>query len=685
MRSAARLTYEQVQAAYDAGDPAGLDPGLLPTLYAAFRALLAARARRGTLDLDLPERRVVLDGEGHVASIAPRPRLDSHRLIEEFMVLANVAAAEELERLGRACMYRVHAPPSDEKLDNLRSFLGSLDIRLAPGKQVTPRDLDGVLQRVAGTEHAPLVNEVMLRSQSQAAYSPDNIGHFGLALPRYAHFTSPIRRYADLLVHRALIAGLKLGLGALTEAEAAGDGGYGRAHLGHRAAGGVGRAGGDRPLPCCIHGRQNRRGVRSAHFRGDAVWPFRHTAWQRCNGFAPDVLPPRRFLAPRRGDAIPDWPAHPPHVPIDAGRDRPPGRSEPGDRRADLRARGWAWARAAQGRAWQTGRFAAAALICAALLLVPAHALAAFDKPLASRVFSAALAFAAPRTLDPTTPQMLALWGLHGITALDPRLTANLDHGRLQLLAAGRIVWDRPAPPEADASGWGAAAAELEWVAAGQSPTLRAAGTQHMVENFFDEMFNHLDPYSRYEPPAPAEAERTKLSVDAGAGLGLVVANHAVVVDDLVPDGPGQQAGVRVGDRLLAIDGHAVRGSQLDRARQRLTGPEGTEVDLRVRGLDGVVRDLTLTLADIPPETVFSERQGPLLVIRISTFTSNTAERLSEALEAGLSATPPPSAIAVDLRGNRGGPAAPGGHQRRPAGRPRHHRQHRRARARDDA
>ena len=221
MRSAARLTYEQVQAAFDAGEPADLEPGLLPALYAAFRALLAARERRGTLDLDLPERRVVLDEAGHVASIAPRPRLDSHRLIEEFMVLANVAAAEELERLHRPCMYRVHAPPSDEKLDNLRTFLGSLDIRLAPGKQVTPRDLDGVLQRVAGTEHAPLVNEVMLRSQSQAAYSPDNIGHFGLALPRYAHFTSPIRRYADLLVHRALIAGLQLGLGALTEAEAA--------------------------------------------------------------------------------------------------------------------------------------------------------------------------------------------------------------------------------------------------------------------------------------------------------------------------------------------------------------------------------------------------------------------------------------------------------------------------------
>ncbi len=218
MRSAARLTYDQVQAAHDAGTETALP---IAPLYAAFRALLAARQARGTLDLDLPERRVVLDEAGRVVSVEPRPRLDSHRLIEEFMVLANVCAAEELERLHRPCMYRVHAPPSPEKLVSLREFLRGFDISLPPGDVVQPGDLDRILQRVAGTEAAPLVNEVMLRSQSQAAYSPDNIGHFGLALARYAHFTSPIRRYADLLVHRALIAGLKLGAGGLAEAEVA--------------------------------------------------------------------------------------------------------------------------------------------------------------------------------------------------------------------------------------------------------------------------------------------------------------------------------------------------------------------------------------------------------------------------------------------------------------------------------
>jgi ribonuclease R len=218
MRSAARLTYEQVQAAHDAGTDTALP---IAPLYAAFRALLAARQARGTLDLDLPERRVVLDEAGRVVSVEPRPRLDSHRLIEEFMVLANVCAAEELERLHRPCMYRVHAPPSVEKLWSLREFLRGFDIHLPPGEAVQPRDLDRVLRLVAGTGHAPLVNEVMLRSQSQAAYSPDNIGHFGLALARYAHFTSPIRRYADLLVHRALIAGLKLGAGGLAAEEGA--------------------------------------------------------------------------------------------------------------------------------------------------------------------------------------------------------------------------------------------------------------------------------------------------------------------------------------------------------------------------------------------------------------------------------------------------------------------------------
>ena len=182
MRSAARMTYEQVQEIEDAHDDTDLP---LVHLYAAYRALLAARLERGTLELDLPERKVVLDDSGHVTSVSPRPRLDSHRLIEEFMILANVAAAEELERLHTPCMFRNHAPPSDEKLEALRGFLSTLGISLPPGNQLHPRDFDRVLRRYADTPESQLISEVMLRSQSQAAYSPDNIGHFGLALPRY--------------------------------------------------------------------------------------------------------------------------------------------------------------------------------------------------------------------------------------------------------------------------------------------------------------------------------------------------------------------------------------------------------------------------------------------------------------------------------------------------------------------
>jgi ribonuclease R len=218
MRSAARLTYERVQHAVDTNSDLIVNPR---PLYDAFHALLEARIARGTLDLDLPERKVTLGPTGQVLSVSPRPRLDSHRLIEEFMVLANVAAAEELERLAHPVVYRVHAPPTDEKLAALRGFLHGHGISLHSGNQIHPRDLDRVLRKVAGTPEAQLVNEVMLRSQSQAAYSPDNIGHFGLALTRYAHFTSPIRRYADLLVHRGLIALLRLGPGGLGEKEAA--------------------------------------------------------------------------------------------------------------------------------------------------------------------------------------------------------------------------------------------------------------------------------------------------------------------------------------------------------------------------------------------------------------------------------------------------------------------------------
>ncbi len=217
MRSAARLTYEEVQTGFD-GPPSELKDKILAPLYGAYGALDQARRKRGTLELDLPERKVVLAPDGSVAAIEKRLRLDSHKLIEEFMIAANVAAAETLEKLKQPCMYRVHDVPDPERLDALREFLHGIGIEgltLAKGQSVKPSHFAGILKAAVDRPEAALINELVLRSQAQAVYSPENLGHFGLALRRYAHFTSPIRRYADLLVHRALVAGFKLDEGGL--------------------------------------------------------------------------------------------------------------------------------------------------------------------------------------------------------------------------------------------------------------------------------------------------------------------------------------------------------------------------------------------------------------------------------------------------------------------------------------
>jgi ribonuclease R len=222
MRSAARLTYSQVQDAYEErpdDTTAPLIGSVVKPLSGAYQALHCARMARGVLELDVPERRVRIGPDGTVDGIELRERFDSHKLIEEFMILANVAAAETLEGRAVPCMYRVHDQPSIEKLVSLREFLGTLGLRLPPGRMVRPTDFNRVLAAAAGTPEARLVNEVVLRSQAQAMYDPANIGHFGLALRRYCHFTSPIRRYADVLVHRALIDTLKLGDGGLGSAD----------------------------------------------------------------------------------------------------------------------------------------------------------------------------------------------------------------------------------------------------------------------------------------------------------------------------------------------------------------------------------------------------------------------------------------------------------------------------------
>jgi ribonuclease R len=235
VRIAANIAYEDAQAAMDAveargepievasspcsmpeiADEPAVDPALVAStlrpLWDCWRAMYKAREKRGPLELDLPERRVVLDEKGRIMSVAPRERLDAHKLIEDYMIAANVAAAKALESKKAPVMYRDHEPPSREKLVALKDYLKTFDVEFALGQVVRPSTFNHIIERVGDADFRPQVMEQILRSQTQAYYSPENHGHFGLALGSYAHFTSPIRRYADLVVHRSLVRAFGLG------------------------------------------------------------------------------------------------------------------------------------------------------------------------------------------------------------------------------------------------------------------------------------------------------------------------------------------------------------------------------------------------------------------------------------------------------------------------------------------
>ena len=298
------------------------------------------------------------------------------------------------------------------------------------------------------------------------------------------------------------------------------------------------------------------------------------------------------------------------------------------------------------------------------LLVAPAYAdisapPAGFNAPIATAVYSTALAFMAPRILDPVAISQLTIWGLHGLTALDPDLTVDVGGGVLRLNLPNHPLTEIPAPPTDDAGAWAAAAAHLSAAAWTASAKLRRAGATGVITNFFDEIFNHLDPYSRYVPPVEAGEDRARRTGSAGAGITLTAEGGAVVVQRVVGDGPAAAAGIRPGDTILAVNGQPTRGIDGAVVSDWIAGPEGTRVTVTERTREGRVRSLAITRAMVPPDTVFAARLRNALLIRITEFDRETAARLTHMLAGALSGAAgtahPVDGIILDLRGNPGG------------------------------
>jgi carboxyl-terminal processing protease len=281
---------------------------------------------------------------------------------------------------------------------------------------------------------------------------------------------------------------------------------------------------------------------------------------------------------------------------------------------------------------------------------------AGFNSALAAQVTAAALAFMAPRTLEPVPVSQLTVWGLRGLTALDPQLTAELRDNSLRLSQADRLLFAEPPPSTEDPAAWAAVFVTLSAAAWTASPSVRHAGTIGILQSFFDEMFNHLDPYSRYVPPGAAAEDRELRSGSAGLGVTLATrAGGVVVVVAAIAGGPGAQAGLRPGDRILTVDGQSTHGRDAATVASWIAGPEDTSVVVGWRGSDGRTHSAELLRAMVPPETVFGQLVGDVLLIRVTGFNRETGARVARELEQGLAAARPPSGVVLDLRGNRGG------------------------------
>jgi carboxyl-terminal processing protease len=308
-----------------------------------------------------------------------------------------------------------------------------------------------------------------------------------------------------------------------------------------------------------------------------------------------------------------------------------------------------------------------AALMLFAVMLLPgvfcapcaAASTGGFDTATAASVWGAALAYIAPRSLQAVSIPQMTIWGLNGLAALDPDLNTTLQDGQIRLYGPDQLIAAVSAPPAGDAAGWGKAAASVAAAAYAASPALRQAGTQGLISSFFDELFNHFDPYSRYEPPLQAAQDQLMITGLGGTGLTFGAQSGHVVITAIAADSPAMNAGLTAGTRVLAVNGAPAYPSQVARLNQEMAGIPGSSASFRLADpLDpGQPQTVTLVRTAIPPDTVFPETPPApgVLALKISGFNRGTSDEFSSALAAAFSASPPPSGLMIDLRGNRGG------------------------------
>jgi carboxyl-terminal processing protease len=283
-----------------------------------------------------------------------------------------------------------------------------------------------------------------------------------------------------------------------------------------------------------------------------------------------------------------------------------------------------------------------------------------FDRDQLSAIYSDALTFIAPRILEPVPVPLLTVWGLQGLTVLDPTLRVIAPDGRLQLLRQNEVVLDVAAPKDEAPSSWARAAAAVTTASLPVSAPVRRAGSQGVIQGFFDQLFSRIDPYSRYVPPVEASEDRARRAGRAGLGLGLSQVSAGrrgtlIEVRSVVRDSPAAIAGLRPGDILAAVDGQRTVDQDPATISAMLSGPEGSVVTLTWRARDGRTRDAQLVRMMVPPETVFAQRFADVLVLRITSFSNSTASHLALSVQDALSEPHPVDGIVLDLRDNRGG------------------------------